>query len=42
MPGELNIIETYLVAVLDEILGAGEIDAHGLEATQAKCDCGVE
>jgi hypothetical protein len=35
MPGELDVIETYWVAVLDEILGADEVDAHGLEATQA-------
>jgi hypothetical protein len=33
MPEELKVIETYLVAVLDEILGVGAGDTHDREAT---------
>jgi len=34
MPGELKVIETYLAAALDEILGANEVDAHDPKARQ--------
>jgi hypothetical protein len=38
MPGELQVIETYLVAVLDAILGA-DIELPGSD-TAPECDCG--
>jgi hypothetical protein len=38
MPEELKTIETYLVAVLDEILGVGAVDAHGRASETTKCD----